>query len=106
MLLTCTASTAAGCEHEAADTVCLPCACFSVFHSTASFTCPYTSDVLTAVPETSSAAPSTAAVLTGAAAAQVKHCVDSAYYLQLGLVTVTRLAAVSNRRVEPQNELH
>lgn len=37
----------------------------TVFHSTASFTCPHTSDVMPVVPATSSASPSTVAVLTG-----------------------------------------
>lgn len=36
-----------------------------VFHSTSSFTCPFTSDVIPVVPNTSSTAPSTVAVLTG-----------------------------------------
>jgi hypothetical protein len=44
-----------------------------VFHSTASFTCPFTSDVVPAVPDTSSAAPSTVAVLTGGVAYAQPH---------------------------------
>jgi hypothetical protein len=37
----------------------------SIFHSTASFTCPWTSDVIPTVPDTSSIAPSIVAVLMG-----------------------------------------
>jgi FAD/FMN-containing dehydrogenase len=39
----------------------LPC---SVFHSTASFACPYTSDLIPAAPDSSSAAPSYVAIMT------------------------------------------
>jgi FAD/FMN-containing dehydrogenase len=36
----------------------------SVFHSTASFACPYTSDLIPTAPDSSSAAPSYVAVMT------------------------------------------
>jgi FAD/FMN-containing dehydrogenase len=48
-------------QHDVVPALFVSC---SVFHSTASFACPYTSDLIPAAPDSSSAAPSYVAVMT------------------------------------------